>query len=289
MIRVMVVDDEKYMLQSIVSVLRQCGAEVAAEFTRSTEALNWLKDNYKTVDAVFLDVSMPVLNGFALADVVLSMDDRMPVVFVTAYDSYAVKAFENAALDYVLKPASVERISMTLKRVEELMQLRAEKTDKTAEQTSDNLRLQDLERDELWEKKRVRSALLKKLSGVKHADEVLLFRAGNWQWVAKDAVSCFSRDKADKYVQVLVGSDGYETTESLAALQEYFCGSNWVNCFRAIFVNISQVEKFEKLPGGEGGWLIMKNTGKKIPVSRGYLDDVFVRLNATGQDTNWKL
>ena len=127
MIRVMVVDDEKYMLQSIVSVLRQCGAEVAAEFTRSTDALNWLTDNYKTVDAVFLDVSMPVANGFALADVVLSLDDTLPVVFVTAYDSFAVKAFEKNALDYVLKPATVERISLTLKRIEVLMQLRAER------------------------------------------------------------------------------------------------------------------------------------------------------------------
>ena len=118
---------------------------------------------------------------------------------------------------------------------------------------------------------------------------MLLFRAGNWQWVAKDAVSCFSKSKSDKYVQVFADNVVYETPESLVALQEYFCGSNWVNCFRAIFVNISQVEKFEKLPGGEGGWLIMKNTGKKIPVSRNYLDDVFLRLNADEQAATQKL
>ncbi|MFA6075590.1 MAG: LytTR family DNA-binding domain-containing protein [Negativicutes bacterium] len=286
MIRVMVVDDEKYMLQSIVNILQQCGVFVAAEFTRSTDALNWVKDNYKTVDAVFLDVSMPIINGFALADVVLSLDDKMPVVFVTAYDSYAVMAFEKDAIDYVLKPTSVERISLTLKRIEALMQLRAEKADKAEKKPLDNLRLRDLKRDELWEKKRIRSAMLKKLSGAKHADEVLLFNAGNWKWMKKDFISCFNKDKFDKYVQVLVGDEVYETTENLADFKECFREKNWVNCFRATFVNVNQVTKLEKTPGGEGGWLCLKNTDKKIPVSRGYLDDVFVRLNSDEHDAN---
>jgi DNA-binding LytR/AlgR family response regulator len=282
----MVVDDEKYMLQSIVNILQQCGVFVAAEFTRSTDALNWVKDNYKTVDAVFLDVSMPIINGFALADVVLSLDDKMPVVFVTAYDSYAVMAFEKDAIDYVLKPTSVERISLTLKRIEALMQLRAEKADKAEKKPLDNLRLRDLKRDELWEKKRIRSAMLKKLSGAKHADEVLLFNAGNWKWMKKDFISCFNKDKFDKYVQVLVGDEVYETTENLADFKECFREKNWVNCFRATFVNVNQVTKLEKTPGGEGGWLCLKNTDKKIPVSRGYLDDVFVRLNSDEHDAN---
>ncbi|MEI6287778.1 MAG: LytTR family DNA-binding domain-containing protein [Bacillota bacterium] len=286
MIRVMVVDDEKYMLQSIVAILRQCGAEIAAEFTRATDALNWFRDNPAAVDAVFLDISMPIFNGFALADVILSIDDKIPIVFVTAYDSYAVKAFEKAALDYVLKPASVERITMTLKRVEALVQLRIEKVGETSTRDGENTRLSDLERDELWEKKRVRSALLKKLSGSEHIDEVLLFRAGNWKWINKDSVSCFSKDKADKYVQVQIGNETYETTESLADFQEYFNETKWVNCFRAMFVNINQVARLEKIPGSEGGWLIMKNTGKKLPVSRGYLDAVFVRLNVDESDVN---
>lgn len=274
MLRIAIVDDEKYMLQSIANILQQNGAEVTAQFTRSNEALNWLKENYQNIDALFLDISMPVINGFALADVVMKLDERLPVVFITAHDAYAVQAFEKSALDYILKPATVERVARTLQRISVA---KSHRTIVKSKVETSKTKLGDMDRDELWEKKKTRSALLKKLAGDEYNDKTLLFRESCWEWVDKNSVSSFSKDKTVRYVKVLANGLEYETVESLAEFLENFDKKQWLTCYRAMYVKIAHIEKIER--DSDGAYLVLKNHGSKIPVSRGYLEEVILKLN----------
>jgi two-component system, LytTR family, response regulator len=113
--RVLIVDDE----EPARAVLREMlggisGVRVVGECANGLEAVRAAGD--VKPDCVFLDIQMPRLDGFEVMEL---LDPSVAVVFVTAYDSYAVKAFEVHAVDYVLKPFSQERLSEALKRARE--------------------------------------------------------------------------------------------------------------------------------------------------------------------------
>ena len=118
MIRAMVVDDEQLPIQMLEKMLNASGlAKVDAAFTRPLEALAYLKEN--KADAVFLDINMPDMEGLELAARILDLQEHIAVVFVTAYNEYAVEAFRLNALDYLLKPVSEDRLLKTLYRIME--------------------------------------------------------------------------------------------------------------------------------------------------------------------------
>ena len=112
-LRVLVVDDERLARQRLRRLLRDEGVDVVAECSDGREAVTALREH--APDLVFLDVQMPELDGFGvLAEV---GPERMPaVVFVTAYDQYAVRAFEVNALDYLLKPFDADRFRKAFRR-----------------------------------------------------------------------------------------------------------------------------------------------------------------------------
>ena len=276
MLRAMVVEDEAYILECIVSQLRDAHVVVVAEFTSPKLALNWFREHLTEVDAVFLDVNMPVLDGFAVAGVIHNIDRQMPVVFITAYDHHAVKAFETAAIDYILKPLTAERLEKTLLRLSERMRS-ASGTNIADDRGKNNLPLSKFGREELYAKKRQRELLLRQLSG-KHRDDVLLFSSGNWEWVAKNRESCFGKEKNANHVQVLVGDKPYETTEGLNDFFQNFPQSGWIICHRAVYVNIEHIETVEII-GRDDSYLLLKGSDQKIPVSRGYADRVVLAFH----------
>ena len=115
--RVIVVDDESMLLKDLARKLGEnSGVEIVDQFTRPLEAYNWFgKGN--TADVAFLDISMPEMNGLTLAEKIMSVAPTTQVVFVTAYNEYAIKAFELNAMDYLLKPVSRERLTKTIARL----------------------------------------------------------------------------------------------------------------------------------------------------------------------------
>lgn len=118
MIRAIVIDDEQLPLQMLEQMLNSSGmAQASATFTKPLEALAYLKEN--KVDAVFLDIEMPDMDGIELATHILDLQGSIAVVFVTAYNQYAVEAFRLNALDYLLKPVSADRLRETLCRIME--------------------------------------------------------------------------------------------------------------------------------------------------------------------------
>jgi two-component system LytT family response regulator len=116
-IRVIVVDDELPSLRKLERQLATVGlACTAASFTEPAEALAYLKEN--EADAVFMDIEMPGMDGIELATRMLDLQPGISVIFVTAYNEYAVEAFRLNALDYLLKPVSSERLIETISRLD---------------------------------------------------------------------------------------------------------------------------------------------------------------------------
>jgi two-component system, LytTR family, response regulator len=115
MVRALVVDDEKFSRVSLKKLLKAYPQiEVIDEATDGIKAIERIEA--LKPDLVFLDIQMPGLNGFEVLRSV-TLDPKPQVVFVTAYDKYAVKAFEVSAVDYLLKPIDADRLSVTMKRV----------------------------------------------------------------------------------------------------------------------------------------------------------------------------
>ncbi|ENH96245.1 two-component response regulator [Gracilibacillus halophilus YIM-C55.5] len=77
-----------------------------------------IKETIKLADVVFLDIKMPDINGLELAEKILEIKPSIPIIFVTAYDEYAIQAFELNALDYILKPVQFDRLKKTIERIE---------------------------------------------------------------------------------------------------------------------------------------------------------------------------
>lgn len=112
-LRVLVAEDEPFNRKRLTRLLREAGCEVVAELEDGPAVLDWLARG-EAVDALFLDIQMPGLTGL---DVVADLPRPFPVVFVTAYAEHAVRAFEQAVTDYLLKPVTTERLVTTLHRL----------------------------------------------------------------------------------------------------------------------------------------------------------------------------
>jgi DNA-binding LytR/AlgR family response regulator len=129
-LKIVVAEDEPFNRKRLVRLLKEAGCEVVAELPDGPAVLEWIEAG-GAADALFLDIEMPGASGL---DVALDVPRHLPVVFVTAYAEHAVKAFEAAALDYLLKPATAERLEMSLNRVRERLDRPAAQAAKTSSQ-----------------------------------------------------------------------------------------------------------------------------------------------------------
>lgn len=112
-LRALVVDDEPLARERLTRLLQEAGCAIAGELGDGVALLEWLKEPGEA-DVIFLDIQMPGLSGM---EVLAEVPDSPPVVFVTAYASYAVRAFELAAVDYLLKPVFEDRLEKCLQRL----------------------------------------------------------------------------------------------------------------------------------------------------------------------------
>lgn len=117
-LRVALADDEPLARTRLARLLREAGCEVKAELEDGPSVLAWLK-GAPEVDALFLDIQMPGATGLEVAVELEDCRHCPPVVFVTAHSEHAVRAFEAAIVDYILKPVSAERLGRCLARLRE--------------------------------------------------------------------------------------------------------------------------------------------------------------------------
>lgn len=118
MIRAVIVDDEQLARQELEYLLREDDVQIVAQGKNGVEAVELIRTHQP--DVVFLDVQMPGLDGFAVMKKLLDKNRKIPIpniVFATAFDKYAVRAFEVNAVDYLLKPFEEARVHQTLQKI----------------------------------------------------------------------------------------------------------------------------------------------------------------------------
>lgn len=128
--KAVLVDDEPHALTFLENQLLGVGeVEIAGSFTSASTALEWVLST--PPDLLFLDIEIANVNGMELAETVLSKHPDIQIVFVTAYQEYAVKAFELNAVDYIMKPISKNRLKKTLERLQTKKQQESVPAEKT--------------------------------------------------------------------------------------------------------------------------------------------------------------
>jgi len=253
-VRVLIADDEPRARQFLEKLLGEHedietvgaarGGEEALELTTKLSP-----------DVLFLDIHMPDLSGLEVArHIVRERVGPLPfVVFVTAYDRYAVEAFEVAALDYVLKPLKRDRLGETVRRVvSEVRNGKSSSNLKAVRTALDNAELQD------------RMPPLKRLP-VRHRREVKLLDLGEVPIV-------FSRDRL-----VLARAEGkeYLVDYTLQELEQRLPHDQFVRVHRGALVNLDAIESY----GGEDGVLVLRlKDGTRVEASERRAAEVRRRL-----------
>jgi len=240
-IRALVADDEPLARRGIRQLLeRHKDVRVVAEAHNGQETLVALRDDEP--DLLFLDVQMPELDGFDVLR--LHGPARMPaVVFVTAFDAFALRAFDAHALDYLVKPVQEARFAETLSRVR--ARLRAGEAEALARRLEALLQLREREGA-------CRRLLLPLPAGelVLGVDEI--------DWIEAE----------DYYAAIHAGGRRRLIRESLASLEQRLdaAGARFVRAHRSALVNVERVRELRADAAGESA-LVLRD-GTRIPVSR---------------------
>lgn len=250
-LRAVIADDEPRARQFMEKLLGEHDeVEVVATARGGIEALQRIGQHHP--DVAFLDIQMPDLSGLEVARHLRGADAPI-VVFVTAYDRYAVEAFELAALDYVLKPIKRERLTETVRRVfDELRSGRRNAQTRALEQALDTPALE------------AHSGPLRRLP-VRHRREVKLLELDEVPIV-------FSRDRL-----VLARSGGHEylVDYTLQELERRLPADRYLRVHRGALVNVDAIESY----GGEDGVLVLRlRDATRVEVSERRAAEVRRRL-----------
>jgi two-component system, LytTR family, response regulator len=123
LIKAIILDDEQPSVDKLAKLLNESGmVEIKGKFIEPLVALDFLQNN--KIDAAFLDIEMPDMDGIEFSNRLIDLQGRIAVVFVTAYNQYAVEAFRLNALDFLMKPVTAERLKETLDRIIEEREIR---------------------------------------------------------------------------------------------------------------------------------------------------------------------
>jgi len=238
----MIVDDEPLACERIRMLLDgEPELEIVSECRNGKDALQAIEK--LKPDLVFLDVQMPELTGFEVLD---RLDPvRMPVViFVTAYDRYALKAFEVSALEYLLKPFDRERFRRALDRA------RAEL---------------DRRKDGL-----VNEKVLKLLSELqrskKYVDRLIVRAGGRVLFLLADEIDWI--EAAGNYVRLHAGKEEYLYRETMTKLEEQLNPERFARIHRSTIVNIERIKELQ--PWFRGDYMILLRDNSKLILSKTY-------------------
>jgi two-component system LytT family response regulator len=249
-IRTLIVDDEQLARERLLSLLEgDPDIEIIGECSSGKEAIAAIRT--ESPDLVFLDVQMPEGDGF---EVLESIDfHTMPiVVFVTAYDQYAIRAFDVHALDYLLKPFDQNRFEQALVRAKSEVVLR--------NNTNVNQKLLSmLEHIE---------------SHKKNLDRILVKSSGKVFFLKFDEIDWL--ESAGNYVKLHVGSESHLLRETMSEMERKLGGEKFVRIHRTVIVNLDRIKELQ--PWFNGEYVVILNNGIKLTASRGYkkrLSEVF--------------
>ena len=241
-IRALVVDDEPLARAMIREMLESDSeAEIVGECANGREAVEVIKTS--APDIVFLDIQMPEIGGF---EVLESLDPKAHphVIFVTAYDQYAVRAFEVHALDYLLKPFDRERFEGAWQRAKTQIKL-----DRTSRRDQDII------------------ALLEELkAGPQYLERLVIKNGGRVFFLHVQDVHCIEAE--GNYVRVYDNQKGYLLRETISSLEEQLDPKQFLRIHRSAIVKIDRIKEMQ--PWFHGEYRIIMENGKQLALSRNY-------------------
>jgi two-component system response regulator AlgR len=236
-LRVVIADDEAPARNRVRDLLEDCAAslalQVVGEAGSGRELLEVLQSTPS--DVVLLDIRMPEMDGIEAAQHIQKLPERPSIIFTTAYDSYALKAFELHAVDYLVKPIRLRRLHDALSRVRAITPLSLDVLQKLQPDARKHLSVQE----------RGRVILVP-------VEKILFMRAEL------------------KYVTIRTLEREYLLEESLVRLEEEF-GERFVRIHRSCLVARDHIDRFERgsEESGESGWsVLLRGLDERLPVSR---------------------
>jgi len=250
-IRALIIDDEPLARRRIKSLLaHDTSIEVIGECSDGNKAVTSITE--LTPDLVFLDVQMPAMDGFEVIKTIGA--ERMPtVIFVTAYDQYALKAFEVNALDYLLKPFDRNRFQKTLERAKRMVK-RFQNGDVNNQLLS---LLGNLRREHELPDRFI----------IKSGGRVVFLRVEEIDWMRT----------VGNYVRLQVGRDSHLMRETMSGIEAKLNPDRFMRVHRSTIVNLDRVKEVQ--PWAKGEYVVIMRDGTRLMMSRRYRERLNERLN----------
>jgi len=249
-IRAIIVDDEELARSRVRNLLKpEADVEVVAECPDGHAAVAAIKKHRP--DLLLLDVQMPEVDGFRVLEMV-GEQQRPVVIFVTAYDRYALRAFDALALDYLLKPFNRGRFQKALQRAR--IQIAREQRDQVDERLA-----------ALLKQVRARAKYLDRLV-IRSAGRVVFLRATDVQWFEACA----------NYVRLHAGKDTHMLRGTMNSLETQLDPAKFARIHRSTIVQLDCVKELQSSFDGEH--VVVLHDGSRLLMSRGYrhrFDEVF--------------
>jgi len=247
-VRVVVADDEPIGRQRLIRLLQaEPDTEVVAACADGEEAVEAIREHLP--DVVLLDIQMPQLDGFEVV-AALGEAQQPSVIFVTAHDQYALRAFEVRAFDYLLKPVEADRLRLAMDR--------ATSTHQRSAQGSVTRRILTLlEEINARERGRGRDRLV-----VRTPERAFFLRADSVDWI----------EAAGKVVHLHVGRTVHALRESMAELEQELDPTRFVRVSRSVIVNLDRIQEIQ--PWFQGDYVLILADGTRLTSTRGYRDNM---------------
>ena len=256
-IKTLIVDDERLARETLRLLLEDHKQfEIVGECENGKEAVRMIQQ--ENLDLVFLDIQMPELNGFEVIEKVGA--DKMPVVvFVTAYDQYALQAFEARALDYLLKPFDDERFEQALKRASERIRQRQVGELSTKLVDLIGIRTDPIPLDTNNEPEK---------GG--HLERIMIKERGSIFFIKVDEIDWV--EAAGDYVSIHTGSKSHLLRETMSGLIKKLDPRQFVRVHRSSIVKVDSIRELK--PYFHGDYIIILKNGKELKLSRRYWEQV---------------
>lgn len=248
MFRVVIVDDEQSAVNNLKWELEHFTDEVKVieTFTSAEEAIHGI--NYLKPDCVFLDIEMPGKDGFTLLNELVYRNFNL--IITTAYENYAIKAFKQNAIDYLLKPIDIEDLTAAIQRI---------KDRNAPHDLSDEIQ------------RIVNVAIQQAQVG---RDKISLPVDGKIIMISPEDIMYCKSD--GNYTEVYSeGGKKMLLTKNLKQVSKIITYPTFVRVHHSYLININHIKEYNK---GDGGYLVM-NDAMNIPVSRSYKNNLITKLN----------
>jgi two-component system LytT family response regulator len=258
-IKTLIVDDEPLARRNLRLLLESDPQiEILGECRNGKEAVKAIES--MRPDLIFLDIQMPEMDGFDVLERV-GAEHIQAIVFVTAFDQYALKAFEVHALDYLLKPYDDLRFTQALQRAKSQIE--------TREITKVSKRLLALleERESQKVSSPRRTTYLTRLM-IKLTNRVVLLRVDEIDWIEADG----------NYAKLHVGKKAHLLREKMQDLESQLDPERFVRIHRSIIVNLERIKELH--PHFNGDYIVVLEDGTQLKLSRSRRENLESRLRA---------